>query len=382
MMKRILIVGGGIAGLTLAKVLQSTASLVEVVEKTATWKPLGAGIMLHANAMAVLSSLGLNNKIAQLGRYMPAIELTDQHGKPLQMVNLAQLEKHYGPSYSIHRADLHQTLLDACSDIPIHLGEAVTAITQTKQKVEVQFISGRKEMYDIVIGADGLHSQVRSLAFKQIPIKPIYAGYSCWRYVCDDQTQLKHPIEMWGQGARVGLVPLTKGRLYVYLTLNTLPNQPKQDTLTNLFAQFGSFAQVALRCYTPDIPLLHHDLMALSKPVWYNQRVALVGDAAHAITPNMGQGAAQAIESAWVLGQMLIQHSDGPTALAYYRQAREKRVNLVRNRSQQIGTMAQWSNPWISWLRNWAIWLTPAALGTLNMKQILEPGVQLAKQTH
>ena len=383
--QHILIVGGGIAGLTLAAALTQKGHSAEIIERTPAWQPVGAGIMLQANAVAVLSALGMGEPLAQRGFPLQKLAITDINGRVLTDLNMQAVEADFGPSYSIHRATLHKILLEACRDVPIRLGESVHEIRQSAEKVHVQFSSGKTGDYALVVGADGLHSQVRALAFTPAQNKLRYSGYTCWRYLADNMQGRTTAMEMWGRGARVGIVPISEEKLYIFLVKNAPANQsdPIHGRQTAVAAQFADFAQPAqdvLGSLSAEIPLMRHDLTEIATPVWSTGRIALVGDAAHAMTPNMGQGAAQAIEGALALAIALEQTNSIPAALALYRQLHADRVKTIHARSRQLGKMAQWSNGLLCTLRNTVTRFAPTAASNANMKKLLAPGIKLARQ--
>ena len=383
--QHILIVGGGIAGLTLAIALTQRGHHVDVIERTPEWKPVGAGIMLQANAIAILTALGLKQEIEQLGLYMPSMQVMDRNGRFLSKLSFKDLDGELGASYALHRADLHQCLLNASGDVSIQMNESVQSLQQTETKVEVAFANGQSAQYDLAIGADGLHSTVRKLAYAQAPPQLVYSGYSCWRFVGENRDNLTSPVEMWGRGARVGVVPLTDGRCYIYMTKNapagqTDPVENRQERVAAQFADFQGPARSALSQLNGNTNLMRHDLVELEKPVWGNGRILLVGDAAHALTPNMGQGAAQAIEGALALTIAIDEATSIPMILQRYTQLHQTRVAQVQNRSRQVGQIAQWSNELACRLRDFIARVTPQSASQKNLQNTLQPGVHLAHQ--
>jgi 2-polyprenyl-6-methoxyphenol hydroxylase-like FAD-dependent oxidoreductase len=360
----ILIVGGGIAGLALSRVLPEMD--ITIVEQAEEFKPVGAGIMLHANATAIMQAMGLGDELHQRGRVMESIVVTDQHGRSLSASDMESMPL---PSYAIHRADLHDLLLAANPHATIHLGESVTEMTQQDEQVMVTFTSGHQATYELVVGADGVNSIVRRMHFPDI--EPVYSGYTCWRVVVDSTLGLSTPAEMWGKGARLGLVPLPGDRLYSFMVKNAPPNAPEPDSLREAFAEFDTPLFDAIN---PETPILRHDLDYLSGTAWYTGRVVLVGDAAHAMTPNLGQGAAQAIESAWVLGRALLNKEPLKDTLAHYQAVRQPRVEALIKRSNMLGRVGQF--PHLTRVRNALMRVLP---GEGVFQQIVQPGIDLAK---
>lgn len=383
--QQILVVGGGIAGLTLAIALTQHGHRVEVIERTPEWKPVGAGIMLQANAVAILNALGLREKIESYGFYVSSMQVTDRNGRILSSLDFKALEAELGPSYALHRADLHASLLNHCAHAAIRMNETVATLAQTENSVTVTFSSGQTATYDFVVGADGINSQVRNIALAHNATPLIYSGYSCWRFVGKNLDNISAPVEMWGQGKRVGVVPLTNGRSYIYMTQNAPigeadPVQNRQQAVAAQFADFQGPAVSALGQLDGRKVLVHHDLMELREPVWGNGRVLLVGDAAHAMTPNMGQGAAQAIEGALALTIAIDNADNTAQILPAYKQLHSKRVKKIQARSRQVGRVAQWSNQIACQTRNWLTRITPQTASQSNLINTLTPGISLAQQ--
>ena len=181
---------------------------------------------------------------------------------------------------------------------------------------------------------------------------------------------------MWGRGKRVGLVPLRDGGIYVFLVANAPENNPSPEELLPLFSEFGGYAPEIL-AQLPEMEVLHHDLHGLETPMWSEGRVALLGDAAHGMTPNMGQGAAQAIESAWVLAAELRATKDVLQALLQYIRVREARVKTIMSRSRQMGRIGQLENGFVRWLRNLATRMTPSSVMVRRMEELLGEGSKL-----
>ncbi len=383
--QKILIVGGGIAGLTSTIALTQRGHSVDVIERTPEWKPIGAGIMLQANAIAILSTLGLKEEIETRGFYMSSMQVTDSNGRILSALDFQALETELGPSYALHRADLHSALLNHCAHVAIHMNETIATVAQTKNSVAVTFSSGQTATYDFVVGADGINSQVRNIALAQNTPPLVYSGYSCWRFVGENIDNLSAPVEMWGRGKRVGVVPLTNGRCYIYMTKNAPvgeadPTKNRQQAVAAQFAEFQGPARSALGQLDESKVLMRHDLMELREPVWGNGRILLVGDAAHAMTPNMGQGAAQAIEGALALTLAIDKADNAAQILPAYQQLHSKRVKKIQTRSRQVGRIAQWSNHIACQTRNWLTRIAPQTANQSNLINTITPGVLLAQQ--
>lgn len=386
---RVLVVGGGIGGLTVARALERVGADVEVVEQAPRWQPLGAGIVLSANAVAVLDALGLGEAARRAGRQVPWADICDAKGRPMQHLDMAALAAEAGPALTFHRAELHELLLAGAAGARVRLGVTVTALEDTGAEVRATFTDGASGAYHLVVGADGLHSRVRALCFAEAGAKERYAGYTCWRFVTDNVARFEGVVEQWGAGRRAGVVSLAHERVYVFLTENSPaggvdPAEGRNAHVAAKFAAFDGPARPLLdRLATDDgVALLRHDIAELDRQVWRKGRLALLGDAAHATTPNLGQGAGMAIEDALALGLALEGRSpeDVPSALTAWEAARAPRVAAVVNNSRRLGALGQFSHPVAAGVANLLMKLTPSSVGRRSMLSLVQPGLELAKR--
>ena len=219
----ILIVGGGIAGLTLAFLLEQSGSYcVEIIERAVARASLGSGITITLNGMKLLHDMGLGNQVEERGLAMKDIKITDAANCLLSCFNVEQYEASFAKTITIHRSDLHDILSNSLTKTPIFFNTTFSSIEDQGKKVKVTFSDGRVSFYDLVVGCDGLHSSVRQTLFTNI--KQRYSGYACWRFVCNG-TGLNHSAdtltEMWGKGKRFGMVPLYGDRIHCFASVNT-----------------------------------------------------------------------------------------------------------------------------------------------------------------
>jgi 2-polyprenyl-6-methoxyphenol hydroxylase-like FAD-dependent oxidoreductase len=380
--RRILVVGGGISGLALARALAGDGHQVTVVEQTRAWAPLGAGITLAGNAMAVLDQLGSGDAVRAAGCRIAVGDVTDAAGRPLVTARLADGQiRALADFWALHRADLHEVLLEAAAGAELVAGTTITALSEYGDGVSARRSDGRAQDVDLVIGADGIGSAVREMVFGTAA-RVRYAGYTCWRVVVPDRIGLEKSFEMWGRGARMGLVPLPGGRIYAFLVANAAAggvDAAGAQCLTDLcrrFAEFGGKGGELLATLTPDDTILRHDICELSRPLWCRGRVALVGDAAHAMTPNLGQGAAQAIEDVQAVRFALRCHDDDRAALSMYEDLRAARARFVWARSRLIGRVGQWSGRASCRLRNAVLRATPSRAAVRNIERLIAPGLR------
>ncbi len=378
---RVLIVGGGIAGLGLSVALRRAGIGVELVEIAQKWAPVGAGIVLGVNAMKVMRLLGVADALEARSYVLGEMAIADSNDRVLGRTDLASLQPRFGKSLAMHRAVLHDVLLEACGDLPIRLATTVDEIDQSDDSVGVRFSDGTKGSYDLVVGADGLRSRVRELVFGEIPLS--YSGYTCWRIVVDRPSGLDFGREMWGRGLRFGIVPVDDSRVYCFAVANAplgTPD-PEEGSVERFHDRFSVFAgpvpEILQQVVRPD-QLIHNDLIELVNSDWTRSRVVLIGDAAHAMTPNMGQGAAMALEDVAVLAEVLAAPdadlASDPIASRVQRwfARRKSRVDWVQNQSRRIGRIAQWENPLLCSARDTAVRLTPNSVTERTLVRMAE----------
>ena len=190
--RRVLIVGGGIAGLALAPMLARTGDEVEVVERDRPWRPAGTGMYLPGNAARALRALGLEAQVASRAVAIAHQRFYDHHGGLLCEVDVAELWAAVGPCLAVHRAELHALLREAASEVPIRTGVAVERLAQRDGAVSVDFSDGTSGTYDLVVGADGIHSAVRRLAFEPTAV-PRPVGQIGWRFLAPRP----HEVTTW-----------------------------------------------------------------------------------------------------------------------------------------------------------------------------------------
>lgn len=369
-----LIVGGGIGGVTAAIALARAGHRVVLVEKLERFSPVGAGIVLAPNATKILAALGVD--LSSRGYALPFLNILRADGTVLQQLNAQRLSVKYGPTWALTRPALHDALLGALpSEVEVILGRTVLAVKEVGDAVEVQLeAEPNVRRFDFVVGADGLHSKVRERLLGPQPLR--YSGVTCWRGVAKNPG-FTGAIEAWGRGARIGAVPLREERVYYYLVKTAHRRAPPLTFPEGFQDTFGNFRGGVEKLFEvlQEAPSLHHDLEELESPVWGRSQVFLLGDAAHAMTPNQGQGAAMAIEDALALAVALRAGVRG--ALERYVECRHMRVRRMQLDSRRIGSISHWRNPLACSVRDNLLRLLPASLGEAQYHRIVEPGLAL-----
>ena len=365
---RVIVVGGGIAGLSTAIALREKGHEAVVLEQAPRIDPLGAGITLFANAMRALDRLGVGEAVATRGAVATRSAILTWQGRELTRVPSDLL----GGTIALHRADLQAELAAASGDV--RLGVKVTAVEQGEDEIVARSSDGNEERGDLLVGADGLGSVVRG-AIADMPIR--YAGYTAWRGVSSVPVEAGRLTESWGVGERFGLVDIGRERTYWFATKNTAEGERderggrKAEILRRFSGWHEPIAGVVEAA--EESAILRNDVYYLEPlPRWSDGRVVLVGDAAHATTPGVGQGAAQAIEDAVVLADRLAGSDDLDAALDEYEAIRRPRAAAVLKISRRADRAAQLASPLGCRLRNALVrWLPDRA-----QRRQLEPLVR------
>ncbi|MFF8035645.1 FAD-dependent monooxygenase [Streptomyces sp. NPDC016626] len=369
------VVGGGIGGLAAALALHRRGWHVEVLERAPEFTEIGAGISLWPNALRALEVLGLAGTVRSRGAVESAGAVRDHRGRRLSRTDNAEVERRFGrPLVVLHRADLLRALAEALPGDRLLPGSEVSAVRDDGGHPVVGHRGGESRP-DLVVGADGLRSTVRRRLWPDAP-GPRYAGYTAWRMVT--RPLAEPPGEgtvTWGRGERFGCTVLPGGRMYCFATASLPPGTPSEPAEhAELLRRFGSWPDPvpALLAAVPEDAVLRHDLYDLPPlPSFVRGRVALLGDAAHAMTPNLGQGACQALEDAVVLAHCLDGTPDVAAALRSYDLLRRPRTQAVARRSARLGVIGQLSWPPAALLRDTAARLAPARLTLRAMTPVL-----------
>lgn len=399
----IIISGAGIGGLTLAIALQQRGLPVRVLERTPVLAPVGAGLALQPNAMAVMKALGLADAVIAAGQPVARAAMLNQRGEALgREQDMAALSAPFGaPVVAIHRARLHRVLQDAVKPGTIELGIAVVDYEVRGGGAIVRCADGATQHSGLLVAADGLHSQVREKMIGDG--EPTYSGYTSWRGVTTSGAgpRLERMSESWGRGERFGMVDIGHGEIYWFAVANAPPGEKDpdgkdpggqaNDVRTALLARFGGWHSPvkAVIEATPADRILRTDIADREpRARWHDGPVVLLGDAAHPMTPNLGQGACQAIEDAAALAEALGGRSPGVApnaagsgengenyeeivaAVRRYEQQRVARANEVVRAARRFGAIAQWANPTAVWLRDLAMRVTPDRVARQQLERL------------
>jgi 2-polyprenyl-6-methoxyphenol hydroxylase-like FAD-dependent oxidoreductase len=359
---KVLIAGAGIGGLALAAALRRAGVEARVFERAPEFRAVGAGISVQTNAILALRSIGIGAEVVAAGAVPQESALLDARGRVLSRLSLAPLYRALGaPLVCLHRARLHDILLRYAGRGRVIGGRQVMGFRQDQRTVALQTEEGEEEG-DLLVGADGMSSGVRAQLLGDQA--PRYAGYTSWRAICRGvEVPRDRVTESWGRGARFGVVPIGDGLVYWYATANAPAGERAEaGERAGLRARFADWHEPVgdLIEGTSEEQLLRTDISD-RPPVssWSQGRVTLLGDAAHPMTPNLGQGGCQAIEDAVVLARALAEQREVPAALAAYERRRLARANRIVEQSRKVGELGQWQNALGCAARNLMLRLVP-----------------------
>ncbi len=371
------VVGGGIGGLTAAVALRQVGWRVTVLERAARFGEIGAGITLLSNGLRCLDAIGLGDAVRGSGMPVLAIGMRTDKGRWLSRIDGdgTDLEARMGTTTLVlHRAELHKILRDALPAAALIAGVVTKGIHGGTDggPAEVHFRNRDRDSLlraELVVGADGVHSWVRAQRWPDAPA-PVYSGSTTWRAVTTPSSAAVTEMSLsWGRGTEFGVMPLVDGRTYWYAAANAVEGQRNRDELEELRRQFGDWHEPvpAVLAHTQPQAVLRHDIYRLPKLDSYHQgSVVLLGDAAHAMTPNLGQGGGQALEDAIALAAAVSRASNVAAALSKYdheRRARTQAMSLAATRQLRFGQ--QLHNPIGVAIRNTAVALTPDRVALL-----------------
>ncbi|MEM6838078.1 MAG: FAD-dependent urate hydroxylase HpxO [Cyanobacteria bacterium P01_C01_bin.120] len=328
------VIGAGMAGLAIGISLRQAGYEVEIYEKTSKIRPAGAGISLWSNGIKVLNRLGLGKEVAAIGGQMNRMEYRTHQDELLNHIDLIPLINEVGQRpYPVSRTDLQEIMLAAFGSEQVHLNMRCVGVKQDEHSATAIFEDGSMATGDVVIGADGIHSEIRSYVAGETHTR--YADYVNWNglvAVDDDLPAHDSWVIYVGEGKRASMMPVGGDRFYFFFGCPKPPGTttaPKDipAELADIFAGWAEPVQHLIKKLDPEQVnrLEISDLDPL--PQLAKGRVVLVGDSAHASTPTLGQGGCQAMEDAEVLCRYLVTTNISVAdALKRYEAERKERV--------------------------------------------------------
>ncbi len=349
--QKILIVGGGIAGLSAAIAARQADVEVDLVEVDPAWATVGVGLTLQANALRAIHRLGLIDRVLAEGFGYDGTRVIDAEGRLIS--ETTEGPRLAGPQYpsaaGAPRPALAAALKDRAAELGVRAraGVTVSAVRSGPDGVEVSFSDGGSGRYDLVLGADGIYSSVRQMVFDET-LRPEFTGQGVWRFTTERPAEVERAWLCRGGSGSAGFIPLTSDTMYLFLVENgveegrRLPREALAPTLAGLLSGFkGPVAEIAVRL-TPESDVVYRPFEWLITPApWHRGRVLLIGDAAHASTAHLGAGGGMAIEDAVVLGELLAARMPVEELLTAFMDRRYERCLLVARNSHLLGEVEQ-----------------------------------------
>ncbi|HST53543.1 MAG TPA: FAD-dependent monooxygenase [Pyrinomonadaceae bacterium] len=372
---RIVIVGGGIGGLSAALALRREGFEPKVFEQAPALLEAGAAIAVWPNAMRVLRSLGVGDAVAERGGLLKRARWLDRGGG---LYNQLSFPDEDVPGVALHRADLQGALLRALPPGSIQLGRTFEGFRQEQDEVCARFADGSEVKCDVLVAADGLHSRARMQLLGDG--SPVYRGYAVWRGIAKLEHAALLPdtaTEIYGSGRRFGVGPVGLGRTGWWATANEAegaaePASEHREKLLRLFDGWCAPVRELIGATASESILRNSTYDRPHARRWGEGRVTLLGDAAHPLTPNFGQGGCMAIEDAPVLARCLAKYTGATQALRAYEAHRLARTARVARYSLLYGAIGQWEGHAASRLRAALLSSVPESVGRRLLRLVFD----------
>ncbi|MFF0075358.1 FAD-dependent monooxygenase [Streptomyces sp. NPDC005494] len=347
---RAVVIGSGIGGLTVAAALHRSGWHVTVLERASSLEPIGAGISLAPNSQRALDAIGAGDEVRSLAAWQGDGGMRTPSGRWLARTDsAAAAERFGGPLVLLRRSALIDLLRARFPESTVRTGAAAQLVDPGRvggSPAVVRTPAGDIEG-DLVVGADGIGSSVRTALFPRHP-GPSYSGFTTWRVLAPPLGRTFTSHETWGRGSLWGSHPLKDGWTYAYAAA-TAPAGARaaDDEKAELLRRFGDWHDPvpAIIGAVEPAQVLRHDVHQMTDPLpaYHRGRTALLGDAAHAMAPTLGQGGNQAIEDAIVLAHHVTPDADLGAGLAAYSAARQPRTTAIVRKAARLSRMMQLS---------------------------------------
>jgi 2-polyprenyl-6-methoxyphenol hydroxylase-like FAD-dependent oxidoreductase len=343
--EKVLIIGGGLAGMTLATALKRGGIEPVLIEIHPQWRVLGVGISVQGPTLRALKTIGVLDRCIAEGFGYSQVVNCDVNGKPLGIVDLPRL---LGPGYpatiGMMRPILHDILAEAMAaeGIDVRFGVTASLLGQDEDGVDVAFSDGTRGRFDLVVGADGAHSKLRDELFGAAA-RPAFTDQAVWRAMVPRPADVAARHSYYGPRHKAGFNPVSTREMYIYLVQNragTAHLAPERwpSVMRELLSDFGGFIGEVRDTITDPARIVYRPVTTLLlPPPWYKGRVLLIGDAAHIATPQLASGAGIAIEDAIVLAELLRDEMPVMALMERFMARRYERCRLVVENSFRLG---------------------------------------------
>ena len=330
--ERILIVGAGMAGLSLAIALRRRGIKPQILERSPSWPSHGAGIYLVGNAMRALRSLGLAEDVLSRGAEIHTQTLLSARGRELAKIDTASVWASCGPCVGVRRGDLQEVLVRHLGNADLRFSSTVEGLKQLEGGVVVRCSDGTEHVYDLVVGADGVRSSIRQCLFGDSA--PRFCGQVAWRFLVRCPATITGWTVVAGRRGAFLFIPVGGDQAYCYADAMVPeaiddPIEGRVDRLKIRFAGYPSPVPEALAELTSLHQIHFGAIEEVHQEPWSAPGVVLIGDAAHATSPNMASGAAMAFEDSLVLARLIEAGGGIGEVIGEYTRQRTARVRWV-----------------------------------------------------
>lgn len=356
----VLVVGAGIGGLTAAISLSRHGARVDVIEKKRKNLVYGVGLSQPGNALRSLKSIGLLDQCYAVGLGADHTQWLRSDGTLIAQTPSVRLADPDRPAYNnIGRPALQRILLDELKRFGVEprLGITSVGIKTAGAGAEVRFSNGEERRYDLVLGVDGIRSQTRTMLFSD-RYDPTYTGHGVWRIAMPRPAGVDCNMIFFGTGKKAGLIPLTGDTMYFWVVVNNpsierIPPEQMVDLARDAFSGFGGVARDVANTISNSERIVYSPIEEVVMPLpWAVGRVLLIGDAAHASGPHIGQGAAMAMEDAVLAGEMFHDPDTIDSALKAFQQRRYPRTKFIQDETHMMGVRGQMTGRLKCFVRN------------------------------
>ena len=341
-----LVVGGGVAGMSCAIMLHRAGVDATLVDLDPNWRVAGAGITLTASTLRAFKTIGILERVMEEGHTHPGVRVCTVDGTQVEEVRSPPLGDGLPGAGGILRPALHKILSDRVKalDLPVKLGVTAESIAQDATGLSVRLSDGTESRFDIAVGSDGIFSKMRQILFPDAP-KPQFTGQACWRLMTSRPPEIDRRHFFLGGRVKCGLTPVSQSEMYLFL-LEHVPGNPWRDPrdqpalLRDLLTGFGGELARVRNGLNDNSCIVYRPLEGqILRRDWFSGRVILIGDAAHASTPQLASGAGMAAEDGIVLAEEVQRASTVEAAFRGFMKRRFERCRLVVENSLEIGRL-------------------------------------------
>ncbi len=371
---KILISGAGIAGLTLAAFLKKQGHDPVVIEKAPKLRNMGFGIAMWDKGRRILEKLGIDDALAQKGYKVPSYEITDMQGKLLKEIRFDDYFSEYKPILIVTRKDLHELVAQSAKGVKIRFGTTLEIMKEQDSSVKVVFSDGTQEDFDLVVGADGVYSNVRKHMFEKARLQS-YGWTTIMFWLPEKVEPPKGVFRTLGHDRQFAIFPMKEKSVVtcdVHHSLQKSENKTPLQNLRKYFADFGGIVNETMKHLSQADEIFEWNLMKVPDLKCRKHRAVLIGDAYHAISPLMGMGASLALEDSFVLSECLKKEGSIFDALNEYE---KNRLECLKTVHAEDAKMWRWSYPrthFFSVLRNKIVPFVPTEYFMGSMQRILK----------